>query len=710
MLQIQRLVTDRTRRTRIILGWLAPLCWAMLPWGEAGAHGASPPSLKGVQVPTTPGLLDGTNPIVVDSAAAVVLGKALFWDIDVGSDGMACASCHFHAGADRRTTNQLAPGTFHTSAATGQSFEKTASGAKGGPGYSLRLDDFPLHRIANPDDKTSAVLYDTDDVVASAGVFHADFQAAAGDGSRDTCLSSADPLFHRRDLNTRRVEPRNTPTVINAAFNFRNFWDGRANNIFNGETPFGARDGAAGVWVAQKPGGKAQKQQVRLENAALASQAMAPPVNDIEMSCAGRTFPELGRKLLQRRPLATQAVHKQDSVLGPSRHASGQGLDTTYAALVQKAFAPRYWSGTGKFGAPPQGGAYTQMEANFSFFFGLALQLYQETLISDDSPFDTPRDANDMPLGLNEQQARGLALFVDAHCPICHRGPTLSSAAHPYVYSYPAATGPQLVNRKTLRGSFTGQGVAFALMDEGFANTSVTPDAYDPGLGGTDPFGNPLSFTAQYLELLTGSRTALTDPIAIKACSFDVPFTSDYVAAERVDDPLGSEGCGARLPYAKVPASAVLAAELTKPGQGRALASVQGAFKIPSLRNVELTGPYMHNGGMKTLEEVVDFYSRGGNFDNPEHFATVVFPQGFSALQKADLVAFLKSLTDERVRWERAPFDHPALPIPQGPTNQPSAQDPQQAGDKMLNIPAVGKLGRPASRGPLQPFESFLRP
>jgi hypothetical protein len=45
-------------------------------------------------------------------------------------------------------------------------------------------------------------------------------------------------------------------------------------------------------------------------------------------------------------------------------------------------------------------------------------------------------------------------------------------------------------------------------------------------------------------------------------------------------------------------------------------AAVNGAFKTPGLRNVELTGPYMHNGSMATLEQVVQFYNRGGNFEN----------------------------------------------------------------------------------------------
>ena len=72
--------------------------------------GPMPISLKHLSVPEVPGLLNGPNPIVVNKAAAIALGKALFWDTNVGSDGIACASCHFHAGADRRIKNQVAPG------------------------------------------------------------------------------------------------------------------------------------------------------------------------------------------------------------------------------------------------------------------------------------------------------------------------------------------------------------------------------------------------------------------------------------------------------------------------------------------------------------------------------------------------------------------------------------------------------------------------
>jgi cytochrome c peroxidase len=50
-----------------------------------------------------------------DKTAALKLGKALFWDMQVGSDGItACASCHFHAGADSRSKNQVSPGVLAT--------------------------------------------------------------------------------------------------------------------------------------------------------------------------------------------------------------------------------------------------------------------------------------------------------------------------------------------------------------------------------------------------------------------------------------------------------------------------------------------------------------------------------------------------------------------------------------------------------------------
>ncbi len=709
---------QRANHTHAFAGFLLPsmaLLLGALYSNTVAAHGSTPPSLQGVAIPATPGLLEGENPIVVNKTAAIQLGKALFWDTQVGSDGMACGSCHFHAGVDGRYKNQLAPGQLHKTAATGLTFEATASGADGGPNYTLKRSDFPLYQLADPKDKTSAVLFATDDVVSSAGVFLADFAKLRPTGSnKDNCTPKTDDIFHLGTLNTRQVQARQAPSVINSGFNFRNFWDGRANNIFNGVSPFGLRDPDARIWVAQTDGTVSQ-QTLQLENASLASQAVAPAINASEMSCNQRTFPDVGRKLLTRQPLATQEVHAEDSVLAGLRHSSGKGLNTSYETLVKTAFAPRYWSAQGGFGQPADttAAAYSQMEANFSLFFGLALQLYQQTLVSDQSPFDSPRlpgTSPQMPEALTQKQQRGLVLFLNAHCAICHAGPTLSSAAHPMVVT-PANTfaSLRLVNRKTINGAVTGNGVVNGMLDEGFFNTSVTPTDNDLGVGGKDPYGNPLSFSGQYLQKLLDG-TPMIDPIIVNSCDMDNTFAEDYLKSELIDDPYITGSCASRSVYAKIPTVPVLQAELQKRRQGRALVAIKGAFKVPSLRNIELTAPYMHNGSLLTLDQVVDFYFRGGNVNNPHHFATLVFPQGIFPAEKSDLVAFLKSLTDERVRWERAPFDHPQLLIPHGHKTTANNQQPELAADMFLQVPAVGKNGRDSSLGPLKPLDHHLKP
>jgi len=75
----------------------------------------------------------------------------------------------------------------------------------------------------------------------------------------------------------------------------------------------------------------------------------------------------------------------------------------------------------------------------------------------------------------------------------------------------------------------------------------------------------------------------------------------------------------------------------------RKVAAMKGAFKTPTLRNVALTAPYMHNGCYKTLQEVVDHYDRGG--DVHENLSPDMKPLHLTAEQKGDLVAFLESLT-----------------------------------------------------------------
>jgi cytochrome c peroxidase len=71
-----------------------------------------------------------------------------------------------------------------------------------------------------------------------------------------------------------------------------------------------------------------------------------------------------------------------------------------------------------------------------------------------------------------------------------------------------------------------------------------------------------------------------------------------------------------------------------------------GSFKTPSIRNVAVTSPYMHDGSLKTLEEVVDFYNRGGNPN--QNLSPGIRPLLLNQAEKQSLVAFLKTLTDER--------------------------------------------------------------
>jgi len=78
------------------------------------------------------------------------------------------------------------------------------------------------------------------------------------------------------------------------------------------------------------------------------------------------------------------------------------------------------------------------------------------------------------------------------------------------------------------------------------------------------------------------------------------------------------------------------------------------AFKTPTLRDVELTWPYMHDGRYKTLEEVVEHYNRGGDTKTVD---PNIQPLGLSKQEVADLVAFMKSLTGDR-----RPIEVPQLP------------------------------------------------
>ncbi len=685
-----------------------------------------PPSLKTIPVPEPVNL----NEFVKDKAAAIALGKALFWDMRVGSDGVqACASCHFHAGADRRVKNQVSPGLLGGDT----TFQLT------GPNGTLAAAHFPSTQFQAPDqpgfelDPANPFTRSTNDVVSSMGVRNFDFVDIIPRKATERATPAPDPVFNVGGQNVRRVEPRNAPTTINAVFNFSNFQDGRARNIFNGVNPFGELDEDARLYVNDPVAGLSPT-PVRIPDASLASQAVGPPGSDFEMSSRGRDLAKIGKKLLSLRPLRLQLVHPQDSVLGSlararvnaagqatgRRRGKGNGLNTTYVAMIQAAFQDRWWNsadqivvfdvaelsmkaahaqdprafvlnkGLGTVLPRPNRALttdeFTQMEANFSLFFGLAVQLYEATLVSDDAKFDQVQEGRAV---FTADEAAGLDIFMtNGKCINCHTGSEFTNHSVTNVRGGNVAQPPFFL----ANGAIEFMNVANqsnVIYDDGFYNIGVRPTEEDVSRDGTAPFVNPL--TGQNYPL-SFSRLA-----ELKAQGLLPQGVADFVP----DLPAG------------VPADNPVV--------------VRGSQKAPGLRNVELTGPYFHQGGASTLRQVVEFYTRGGNFPvtNAADLDIDIAPIGQlngDPVRQDQLVAFLLTLTDERVRNESAPFDHPELRIPNGSpgdeavlacrklkkrARRAAANTHASVCDEFMTIPAVGAGGRlPAANFP--PIGTFL--
>ena len=530
--------------------------------------------------------------------------------------------------------------------------------------------------------RSRATSYTTPTTSASSqGVFQGAFislnpEITSLGGTHDFCKPSSDGIFDvliggvKRQV--RKVEPRNTPTMINAAFFDRNFWDGRANNVFNGVDPFGNRDVAARIFApavadySRKAAG-ASEQQPGLAGRRTSWQRLRDGLQrpQFRLHWPEDVFPRSGAC----RP--EDCADRQRARPLRQTGADQRGLIYNYRQLVQNAFQDNLWNVPGTFGdgatpdtpPPVDPAGFTQDEKNFSLFWGLAIEAYERTLISDKAPIDNGT--------LGDDAKRGFDIFVgQGKCVACHVGPLFSGAAVP----------PRQPEERVERMIMGNNEVAF--YDGGFYNIGVRPTQNDVGVGDVDPFGNPLSFTRQHVS------HQKVDPFDIVPEKFDVPCTSgDCTANARV--------------------------------------AVDGAFKTPSLRNVALTPPYFHNGGEKSLADVVKFYNRGGNRCGQDGNDTTgtgplgqTFPPfkdqcknvlpagrgsnldadiqvlGLTDAQQADLVAFLKALTDPRVSCHKAPFDHPELIVPNGHKLTAAGT---RAADARLRVREVGKDGYAAS-------------
>jgi cytochrome c peroxidase len=684
---------------------------AWLPGGVAGAASTVPCNNQGLPNPCffTPSVDTGNaigslksvepkpqdtqlavgGPFIKNQTALVELGKAFYWDTQVGSDGQSCGSCHVSAGADNRLKNVVSPAQHATpTPSTTFSFPPNIGAANA----TLSVHDFPIHRLSNIDDRNSTVLFDSTNIVGSTGVFYRIFTAVpnlhnqANAVSADSCISVPDPdNFQVGGVNVRQVTARNAPTVFNSAFNNRLFWDARAEEVFNGVDSFGGSNTSAVVY--QNVGGTPQPVQVRIAYASGASIAVGPPVNSTEMSCVNRTFPDVGHKMLSALPLGQQIVDPTDDVLGGlsrSRSVAGQtGLSTTYTDLIHQAFQPGWYSSLTSITI--NGKSYSQTEANFSLFWGLAVKAYLDTLIADNSPVDQFFDGNQAALspsalrGLNIFQSFGgiapdptdptgtktikvtlsTGLPADARCITCHGGPELTNAS---------ING---VDQQRLERMMTRHDTC-VIYDQGIFNNGTRPATDDPLLNETDPYGN------SFAEVVNAKNGILSSIIP-----GTIESTPPYYGLNVEDDPTvtgpvlgGTTNCENN--------------------------NISGNAKVPSLRNVELTGPYFHNGGQLTLMQVVDFYNRGGDFDNTGIGANV-HSLSLAEQDKRDLVSFLLALTDERVAHEQAPFDHPSICISAGAmgdsthvatgTPLPGGGSQPTAADQMQCVSAVGAAG-----------------
>jgi cytochrome c peroxidase len=586
--------------------------------GGGGHDGRGLASLKTITVPgpTAAELAD----LIQDKNATIALGKAFFWEMQFGSDGQtACATCHFNAGADSRTMNQADPGLRRVDGNGNPAVDSNTFFAGFGPNHALSLTDFPLHTSTR----------DNNNIVGSQGVLRNNFNDVVLGQAAENETSVADPVWSISDgnggtVNVRRSTPRNAPPVINAVFNYRNFWDGRAQRTFNGVNPFGAGDPNAKL-ISVDPSNPTSTIEVtlRLSNSSLASQAVGPPGSDVEMSATGRPFVKMGKKMLMLTPLALQQVAPDDSVLGTLSAAPANGLNTTYISMIQAAFQPKWWSSNVVVdansnilfnGTPENTDEYSQMEYNFSMFWGVAIQMYESTLVSDSSRFDQFMEGNRSALtsleqlGLNRFEGKG-------GCTNCHNGAEFTDAT---------------ISNVTSKGSVVEQLPGGRWHDVGFHNIGVRPTDDDMGIAASDPSGLASLSVAQLASMGQVSGT-------------------------------------------QVPAGAPVA--------------VSGAVKTPSLRNVELTAPFFLNGGQATLSQVVDFYSHRGDFPSVDMDPNLE-RASFGPLDKIAVVAFLKTLTDERVRSQSAPFDHPSLTVPNGGTVTDGVLTEQT-----ITIPATGAAG-----------------
>jgi cytochrome c peroxidase len=300
------------------------------------------------------------------------------------------------------------------------------------------------------------------------------------------------------------------------------------------------------------------------------------------------------------------------------------------------------------------------------------------TLVTDQTRYDAFMSGDNG--ALTQDELKGLLTFINTEspligwnpvfngieagsCQLCHSGPELSENTKVNV---PAAFFVTVdVTSEMDQGRELVIVPSTTSFDVGFSNVGVRPNREDLGRGGTE-LGKPLSLFRQALIGLV------------------------------------------------IPPGPIFPVGLPFPNNNRGT-NIDGAFKIPMLRNIELTGPYFHNGGELTLAQAVQFYARRGDYadQNINDIDIGLIMVDISDEGVDLIVKFLLTLTDQRTILESAPFDHPSLTIPNGHpgnnvavTSFTTANGVNQADDLQIVLPAVGAAGWPNAAA--SPVHSFM--
>lgn len=252
--------------------------------------------------------------------------------------------------------------------------------------------------------------------------------------------------------------------------------------------------------------------------------------------------------------------------------------------------------------------------------FGKALAAYEQTLVRANSAFDRFVHEGKTSKALSPAAKSGARLFVTkAGCYDCHGSPLFSN-----------------------RG-FANVGVATTVpLELTPADCPAGNAACDCATGGATSLASCLPWGA-----LTGLELLRRYPLSRRSAASD--DSQDATVARFL------AGAWPNVPQGPPDASGI---------PDPLPSTLKWAWKVPSLRDVAVTAPYMHNGRYATLEEVVEHYDRGGDPQAPGVPAASIKPLRLSPDEKAALVAFLKSLTS--APWPPSISAPPTLP-PEAP-------------------------------------------